>query len=263
MDLGLKGRVALVAAASKGLGKAAAWELAREGCRVAICARGDGELRAAANEIAGATNAEVFPVVCDVTQADEIAHLVRAVLGRWRRVDIMVNNAGGPPTGPFEGIDDAAWQAALELNLLSAMRLCRAVLPGMRERQWGRIVNITSVMVKQPGAGFALSTAARAGLVGLAKTLAGDYAPHGITINNVCPGYTLTDRVRDLVRTRAEREGKAEADILAEFKAQVPAGRLGQPEELAALVAFLASERAGYITGTTIQVDGGYIKGLL
>lgn len=263
MDLGLKGKVALVAAASKGLGKAVAWELAHEGCRVAICARGEAELRATANQIAGATSAEVLPVPCDVTQPAEIEHLVRAVVGRWRRVEVLVNNAGGPPTGPFEGFDDAAWQAALELNLLSAMRLCRAVLPGMRERGWGRIVNITSVMVKQPGPGFALSTAARAGLVGLAKTLAADYAPYGITVNNVCPGYTLTDRVRQLAQVRAEREGKTEAEILAGFEAQIPAGRLGQPEELAALVAFLASERAAYITGTTIQVDGGYTKGLL
>ncbi len=263
MDLGLQGKVALVTAASKGLGKAIAWELAREGCRVAICAREQTTLDATAEEIRHATGAEVLALPCNVTQADQIDRLVASAQARFGRIDILVNNAGGPPTGSFAIFDDAAWQRALDLNLMSAVRLCRAVLPGMKERGWGRIINSTSVMVKQPEEGFVLSTAARAGLVGMAKTIAAEYAAAGITVNNVCPGYTLTDRVRALAESRMAAEGRSYEEVLADYAAEIPAGRLGRPEELAALVVFLASERASYITGATIPVDGGYCRALL
>lgn len=263
MDLNLQGKVALVAASSKGLGKATALELAREGAKVAICARGREPLLATAVEIERETAAQVLAVVCDLSKADDLARLVQAAHERFGRIDILVNNAGGPPTGLFLDFDDAHWHAALELNLMSAVRLTRAVLSGMMERGWGRIINITSIMVKQPGPGFVLSTAARSAIVGMAKTLAADLAPYGITVNNVCPGHMLTDRVRDLIRVQAEREGKTPEEIMRATVAAIPAGRMGRPEELAALIAFLASERAGYITGATIQVDGGAYKGLL
>lgn len=263
MDLGLKGKVALVAAASRGLGKAVAWELAREGARVVVCAREENVLQATASEIASDTGAEVFPVVADVTKPDDIKALISSVEDRFGQIDILVNNAGGPPTGAFLDFDDAAWEEALRLNLLSTIRLCRAVLPGMRTRGWGRIVNITSASVKQPMDGFVLSSAARSGVVGMAKTLANECAAEGITVNNVCPGYTLTDRVKHLAEEQATKEGKTVQEVIERFAADIPARRLGRPEELAALVVFLASERAAYITGTTIQVDGGYVKSLL
>jgi 3-oxoacyl-[acyl-carrier protein] reductase len=263
MDLGLKDKVALVAAASRGLGKAVAREFGREGAHVAICARGEDALRATALEIAVDTWGEVFPVVADVTEPEDIQRLVSAVEEHFGQIDILVNNAGGPPTGTFVDFDDEAWEAALRLNLMSTIRLCRAVLSGMRTRHWGRIVNITSVSVKQPMDGFILSSAARSGVVGMAKTLANECAAEGITVNNVCPGYTLTDRVKSLAEGRAVREGKSVREVVDEYAADIPARRLGHPEELAALVAFLASERAAYITGATIQVDGGYVRSLL
>jgi len=263
VDLGLKDKAALVAAASRGLGKAVAWELAREGARVAVCARGEDALRTAATEIAMKTGAEVFAVPADVTKPDDIGRLVAGVQERFGQIDILVANAGGPPIGTFADFDDAAWEAALNLNLLSTVRLCRAVLPGMRTRGWGRIVTITSVTVKQPMDGFVLSTAARSAVAGMAKTLANEYAAEGITVNNVCPGYTLTDRVERLAEARAEKLGKTVPEIIEGFAAEIPASRLGKPEEIAAVVTFLASERAAYITGATIQIDGGYVKSLL
>ena len=263
MDLGLKDKVALVAAASRGLGKAVAREFAREGAHVAICAQREDTLRATALEIAVDTWGEVFPIVADVTRPEDIQRLVSAVKEHFGQIDILVNNAGGPPTGTFMDFDDEAWEAALRLNLMSTIRLCRAVLPGMRARRWGRIVNMTSASVKQPIDGLILSSAARSGVVGMAKTLANECAAEGITVNNVCPGYTLTDRVKSLAEKQAAKEGKTVREVVDGYAAAIPAHRLGRPEELAALVVFLASERAAYITGTTIQVDGGYVRSLL
>jgi 3-oxoacyl-[acyl-carrier protein] reductase len=263
MDLGLKDKVALVAAASRGLGKAVAREFAQEGAHVAICARAEDVLRATALEIAMDTWGEVFPVVADVTNPEDIQRLVSAVKEHFGQIDILVNNAGGPPTGTFMDFDDEAWEAALRLNLMSTIGLCRAVLPGMRARRWGRIVNMTSVSVKQPMDGFILSSVARSGVVAMAKTLANECAAEGITVNNVCPGWTLTDRVKSLAEERATKEGKTVREVVDEYAASIPARRLGRPEDLAALVVFLASERAAHITGTTIQVDGGYVRSLL
>jgi len=263
MELGLKDRVAIVAAASQGLGKACAMELAHEGAKVVICARDADALTVTAAEISSATSGEVTWMAIDLTDPVQIKHLADETVRRYSRIDILVTNAGGPPSGYFDDLDDEAWFAVHQLTLMSAVRLIRAVLPAMRAQQWGRIVNITSVAVKQPIDNLLLSNVYRPGVIGLAKTLSTQVAPDGITVNNVAPGYTRTARVVQLTEARAVREGKTVDQCLAETVASYPMQRMGEPEELAALVAFLASERAGYITGTTIQVDGGYYRGLM
>jgi 3-oxoacyl-[acyl-carrier protein] reductase len=263
MDLGLKDRVALVAAASKGLGKATALELAREGCDVAIVSRNADVLDATAAEIREATGRRVLVVPADVGDEAAVERLVQVVLAEYGRIDVLVNNAGGPPPGTFTDVSDEDWLHAVQLNLMSAVRLTRLVLPGMRERRWGRIINITSVSVKQPMPTLILSNAVRVGVVAMAKTLAGQVAGEGITVNNVCPGSILTDRITQLTQADAQREGISFDEALARRAAAIPMGRIGLPEELAALIAFLASERAAYITGTTIQVDGGAFNGLM
>ena len=263
MELGLKDRVAIVAASSRGLGKACAAELARSGATVVINGRDCDALQATAAEIQAETGAGVTYLKADLTDPEQILHLADETLRRFGRIDVLVTNNGGPPAGYFDDFDDAAWHAAHELTLLSAVRLIRSVLPAMRVQQWGRIVNITSVSVKQPLDNLLLSNVYRAGVVALAKTLSAQVAADGITINNVAPGYTRTDRVIELSEARAGREGRTLEDVLAGITKEYPMGRMGEPEELAALVAFLASEPAGYITGTTIQVDGGYVRGLL
>jgi len=263
MDLGLTDRVAIVAASSQGLGKACALELAREGARVVLCARSHEHLAETADEIQRATGSEVSWLAIDLTDAEQIRHLADETLRRHGRIDILVTNAGGPPAGYFDEFDDEAWLKAHQLTLMSAVRLIRAVLPAMRAQRWGRIVNITSVSVKQPLDNLLLSNVYRPGVIGLAKTLSAQVAPDGITVNNVAPGYTRTARVQELDQARASREGKSVDEIVGERTASYPMHRMGEPEELAALVAFLASERASYITGTTTQVDGGYTRGLL
>jgi 3-oxoacyl-[acyl-carrier protein] reductase len=263
MDLGLEGKVAIVAASSRGLGKACAAELAQQGATVVICARDPAQLQATADEIHAATGAEVLALQVDLTERDQIAHLADETLRRFGRIDVLVTNNGGPPAGYFDDFDDESWRAAHDLTLLSAVRLIRAVLPAMRVEGSGRIVNITSVSVKQPLDNLLLSNVYRAGVVALAKTLSAQVAEDGITINNVAPGYTRTDRVMELAEERAEREGRSVDDVLSGITQEYPMGRMGKPEELAALVAFLASEQASYITGTTIQVDGGYVRSLL
>jgi 3-oxoacyl-[acyl-carrier protein] reductase len=263
MELGLKNRIAIVAAASRGLGRACALELAREGATVVICARDLDRLSVAADEIRAATGATVLPLQVDLTDAGQIDLLVEETLGRFGRVDVLVTNNGGPPAGYFDEMDDEAWLAAHQLILLSAVRLIRAVLPAMRDQRWGRIINITSISVKQPIDHLLLSNVYRPGVVGLAKTLSTQVAAEGITVNNVAPGHTRTDRVLDLAKARAAREGKTLDEIVADSAAGWPMKRMGEPEELAALVAFLASERAGFITGTTVAVDGGAAKGLM
>jgi len=263
MDLGLKDRVAIVAAASRGLGKACARELAREGAKVVICARHEGELIAAVEEIQAATGAEVRYMVVDLTDDAQIRHLADETLRRYGRIDVLVTNNGGPPPGYLDNLDDAAFQTGYERTLMSAVRLIRSVLPAMRLQQWGRIVNITSISVKQPIDDLLLSNVYRPGVVALAKTLARQVAADGITINNVAPSYTRTGRVEALVQASAARQGKPPEQVMEAMTAGWPMKRMGEPEELAALVAFLASERASYITGTTILVDGGFAKGSL
>jgi 3-oxoacyl-[acyl-carrier protein] reductase len=263
MDLGLKGRVAIVAAASKGLGRAVAEEFAKEGCEVAICARTAADLERTAKDIEKANGRSIFWRAVDVTNAEAVRGFVEEVDKKYGRVDICVTNAGGPPSKKFLEISLEEWHVAVELTLLSNVYFAREVLPRMQRNRWGRLLTITSVSVKQPIDGLLLSNSLRAGVTGLAKTLANEFGADGITVNNVCPGFTLTDRLEELVEKRAKDAGISREQTLKNVSAQVPAGRLGQPAEFAALVAFLASERASYINGVTVTVDGGLVKGLL
>ena len=262
MDLGLSGKAAVVAASSQGLGYAIAQELAAEGASVVMCARGEERLRRAAERIAGATGARVVPVVADVSKRPDLERLAAAAREALGHVDVVVTNSGGPSPGTFEGVRPEAWQAAFETVLMSAVELIRAFLPGMRERRFGRILNVTSITVKQPVENLLLSNALRAAVTGMARTLATEVAPFGITVNNLLPGYTRTERLDELAEVSAARDGTAPADFFARLEREIPARRLGDPRELAALAAFLASERAAYITGQSIAVDGGWIRSL-
>lgn len=263
MDLGLKGRVAIVAAASKGLGRAVAAELGREGAQVAICARNAADLERAASGIREATGNAVFWQALDVTDAARVQQFVDAVEKRFGRVDICVTNAGGPPAKTFLEISLEEWRAAVELTLLSAVYFAREVLPRMRKNKWGRLVTITSMAVKQPIDGLLLSNSIRAAVTGLARTLANEYGKDGITVNNICPGYTLTERLDELAEKQARDAGVPREKIFERWTSQIPLGRLARPEEFAALVTFLVSERASYINGTSIAVDGGWVRSLL
>ena len=263
MDLGLRGKTALVAAASRGLGRAVAYELAAEGARVMMCARGSEALERARTELAEETGSDVRAVAADLSDLEQIARVVRETMDAFGRVDILVTNAGGPPAGPFDAHGWDAWERAVNLTLRSAVELTRAVLPGMRERKWGRIINITSIAVKQPVDNLILSNSVRSAVTGLARTLANEVATAGITVNNILPGYTRTERVEELADANAKKEGVSRQDVLARFEREIPMKRLGEVKEFAALAAFLASERASYITGQSIPVDGGWIRGLL
>jgi 3-oxoacyl-[acyl-carrier protein] reductase len=263
MDLGIRGKVALVTAASRGLGRATAEELAAEGAAVVMCARGKEALASAAQAIRNATSAEILDVQADVSNAEDIKRLIESAMNRFNQIDILVTNAGGPPSGPFESLGPEKWNDAIRLTLLSAVNLCRAVVPGMRQRKWGRIINVTSITVKQPVDGLMLSNSLRAGVTGFARTLANEVARDGITVNNILPGYTRTERVESLARAAAERDGTPVEESLKKWENEIPMGRIGEPREFAALAAFLASERASFITGTSITVDGGWTRSLL
>jgi len=263
VDLGLKGKVALVAAASRGLGRAVAEELAAEGASLVLCARGAEELAKACSDIESASRVQCLGVAGDVSSPEDVSRIVGAALGRFGRVDILVTNAGGPPAGTFESLSEREWEVATRLTLTSVLNLTRAVLPGMRERRWGRILNVTSIAVKQPVENLMLSNSLRAAVTGFARTLANEVAAEGITVNNLLPGYTRTERVEELARAATAREGVTEAEARARWEAEIPMRRLGEPREFAALAAFLASERASYITGTSITVDGGWVRSLL
>jgi 3-oxoacyl-[acyl-carrier protein] reductase len=262
MDLGLKGRVALVAAASRGLGRAVAEELAAEGASLVLCARGAKALEETREHIVASSGASVLALTADVSVPDEIARVVAAAREQFGRIDILVTNAGGPPAGRIETLSREQWEAAARLTLFSAIELAQQVLPGMKERQWGRILNITSISVKQPVENLVLSNSLRAGVTGFARTLANEVAAFGITVNNILPGYTRTERVQELAGMMAEKEGITAEEFTARWEREIPMKRLGEPREFAALAAFLVSERASYITGTSIQVDGGWIRSL-
>jgi 3-oxoacyl-[acyl-carrier protein] reductase len=263
VDLGLRGRVALVAASSRGLGRAVAEELAAEGASLVMCARDASVLDAARGEIERATGARIVARATDLSEPQQTQALIDAGLEAYGRIDVLVTNTGGPPPGPFESHSREAWDAAVRQNLYSVLDLARGVLPGMKQRGWGRIVNITSIAVKQPVENLVLSNAVRAAVTGFARTLANEVAPHGITVNNVMPGYTRTERLEELAGRVAARKGIAADQRLTAWNDEIPMGRLGEPRELAAVVAFLASERASYVTGTSIAVDGGWIRNLL
>jgi 3-oxoacyl-[acyl-carrier protein] reductase len=263
MDLGLKGRVAIVAAASKGLGRAVAEEFAKEGCLVAICARTADDLERTAREIEKASGGSVFRQALDVTSFEAVSSFVDSVETRFGRIDICVTNAGGPPAKKFLDITLEEWRTAVDLTLLSTVYFAREVLPRMHKNRWGRLLTISSVSVKQPIAGLLLSNSLRAAVTGLAKTLANEFGSSGITVNNVCPGYTLTERLDELAESQARSGGVTREQIVDTWSAEIPIRRLARPDEFAALVTFLASERASSINGTTIAVDGGWVKGLL
>ncbi|HSG47275.1 MAG TPA: SDR family oxidoreductase [Longimicrobiales bacterium] len=263
MDLGLKGRVALVAASSRGLGRAVAEELAWEGCNLVLCARSGGPLEETRSAIEEKTGRQVVALPTDVSDPAQVEALVKLAHDTFGRVDVLVTNGGGPPPGKFEDHGLDAWRAGSALTLESVVNLIRGVLPGMKERRWGRILNVTSIAVKQPVDGLILSNALRAAVTGLARTLANEVADHGITVNNLMPGYTRTERLEELAGHIAATREIPEAEAYAGWESQVPMGRIGEPEEFAALATFLASERASYITGQSIAVDGGWIRSLL
>jgi 3-oxoacyl-[acyl-carrier protein] reductase len=263
MDLGLRGKVALIGGSSRGLGRAVAEELAAEGASVVLCARTHEALSEAWAEIEERYGVPVFGVPGDLSRPEDVGAVVRMGTNQFGRIDILVNNTGGPPSGTFESHTPEAWEAAYRLLLQSAVNLTRAVLPGMRERRWGRIINVTSIAVKQPVENLILSNSLRAAVTGFARTLAGEVAPYGITVNNVLPGYTRTERVEELSVSIGGTRGVAPEEVRGQWEREIPMGRLGEPREFAAMVAFLASERASYVTGTSVQVDGGWVKSLL
>jgi 3-oxoacyl-[acyl-carrier protein] reductase len=262
MDLGLKGKVALAAASSAGLGRAVAEALAAEGADLVMCARSEGPLEEARRDLEK-YKVRIVAVPADLTEPEGVAKVVGAAFETFGRVDVLVTNTGGPPAGPFEAHTPEDWDRAVRQNLFSVLNLVREVLPGMRERRWGRIINVTSIAVKQPSDNLILSNAVRAAVTGFARTLATETAMDGITVNNVMPGFTRTGRLTELAAKRAEIRGVTSDDIWAGWHREIPMGRVGEPRELAALVAFLASEQASYITAQSIAVDGGWIKSLL
>ncbi len=264
MDLGLKGRVALVCAASQGLGKAAAAGFVREGAHVVMCSRDRGRIESAARAIAASSGpgTRVVPVVADMMKADDIRRFVQAAVAEFGRVDILVTNAGGPPVASFPDLDDATWQRGVDLTLMSSIRCIREVLPLMQKQKWGRIINITSLTARQPADDLIVSSTLRPGILGLAKVLATQYGRDGILINNVTPGYILTDRQKEISVSRAAKRGVRVEEYMQELTRDVPVRRYGEPEELANVIVFLGSEKASFVNGATISVDGGLVKGL-
>ncbi|MBS1526875.1 MAG: SDR family oxidoreductase [Bacteroidetes bacterium] len=257
MDLKLKGKIALVLAASKGLGHASALALSAEGAKVAICSRNEKELNKAAAEIQQQTGQAVIAIPADVSDAQQVRSLIQKTAETFGGIDILVNNGGGPPFDRFENFDDEAWQKAFELTLLGFSRTSREVLPYMKKAGGGRIINIISGSVKSVLNNAVLSTAMRMGVVGMAKLMADELGPYRITVNNIAPGLILTDRVKEVLPKGVDIE-----QAMKDRAKTIPVGRIGKPEELGALVAFLASEQAAYINGTTIQIDGGSNRGI-
>ncbi len=262
MNLGIKDKVAIISASSKGLGRACAEELAAEGCNLTIFSRNSADIRKTADEIREKYKTRVLSLRADAKSTKDIKNVVRSTIKEYKTVHIVINNAGGPPFGYFEDFRSKDWQSALELNLLSVINLTKEVLPYMKKQKWGRIINITSIAVKQPIEGLILSNTARTGVIGFAKTLSNEYGKFNILVNNLCPGRIMTDRIRELAEKRAEETKKDLTTVIKGMESDIPVGRIGDPKEFSSMVAFLVSERASYITGNTIQIDGGYSKGL-
>jgi 3-oxoacyl-[acyl-carrier protein] reductase len=262
MDLGIKGRVAMVAAASKGIGFGAARALAREGCRVSICARDGAALEKAREVIEGESRgAEAFAFPCDVSRPEELEAWHRKTVERFSDVDILVTNTGGPPAAKFLDLSEEQWRRGIDSTLMNVVRLCRLVLPKMRERRWGRIIHLTSLAAKMPMALLTISSTLRAGLSALTKTMSNEFAREGVLVNAVLPGHVLTDRQVELNEIRSRQEGVSLEEYAARVVSSIPAGRYGEPREIGEVVAFLASDRASYVTGASIPVDGGILPG--
>jgi 3-oxoacyl-[acyl-carrier protein] reductase len=257
MDLGLNNKVALVTAASQGLGKASAISLANEGVKLIICSRDKAKISKAKKDIKELTGADVVSFQTDLNSSKDIDGMIKKIMEEYGRVDILVNNTGGPKAGFFDDLTDEDWVSTFESTFLSVVRMTRAVLPSMKRNKWGRIVNISSVSAKQPIDNLILSNGVRMSVHGWAKTLSNELASDNILINNVCPGFTKTERVDDLVANQAKDMDIAEEKIVEAIANNIPAKRVGKPEELASLVTFLSSERSSYITGQSIAVDGG------
>jgi 3-oxoacyl-[acyl-carrier protein] reductase len=260
--LNLNNKVAVVFAASKGLGKAAAMSLAKEGCRVAICSRNEQNIEDAKRVIMAVTGNEVYGQVVNVSIQKDIESFIKAIINKWQRVDILVTNGGGPPVKPFIETGDDEWHTWFDNTFMSVVRSIKAVIPSMKKNKWGRIINITSVSVKTPIENLVYSNSLRLGVIGLAKTLATELGPSGITINNVAPGYHLTDGLERIIDTKIEA-GIHRNEILNKWTQEIPLNRIGAPDDLAGLITYLASDCASYLTGTTIQVDGGLYSGVL
>lgn len=263
MDLGLKNKAAIVLASSKGLGRASALALAREGCNLALCARGGEALKRTVDEIRDETGVAVFSRQLDVENRELMRGFVREVIEEYGAIHVLVTNSGGPPPGTSRSLGDGEWDDAVRSTLMVAINWTRAVVPQMVKQEWGRIVHITSISVKQPIDGLILSNTMRVGVVGYAKSVSRELAPHNVLVNTVCPGSYRTDRLRELAEDRAKAAGSTAEEAFRHMAADVPLGRIGDPQELGDVVAFFASERASYLTGTTIQVDGGAYRGTM
>jgi 3-oxoacyl-[acyl-carrier protein] reductase len=262
MNLGLKNRGVIVAASSQGIGLATAEAFAREGSQVAMCARNESTLREAADRIRKETGAEIYAASVDVTDSAGVQHFVEDVAKRFGRIDVCVTNAGGPPAKNFLSISSDEWRKAVDLNFLSVVYLTKAVIPHMQRHRWGRIITITSVTVKQPVAELIMSNSVRAAVVGLVKSLSNEFGKDGILVNNVAPGYTATERLQELAAVRAVAAGTSPEQVYQSWSAEIPLRRLGEPNDIADVILWLASERAAYVTGQTVLADGGIYRGL-
>lgn len=262
MDFGLRNKVALVAAASQGLGKASALSLAQEGARLVICSRHEQSIKETAEEIRSKTGATVVPVVADVSKEGDIEAFVQTAIREFGTVHVLVNNAGGPPIGHLLNVSDEEWSKGVQLTLMSVVRFIRAVLPHMENQRWGRIISIVSIAAKQPINELLISSTLRPGILGLTKVLSNQYAKDNITVNTICPGLILTKRQQELSGSRASDKNMTLEEYLSESAKAIPAGRLGRPEEIGNVVAFLASEQASYINGVNLLVDGGAARGI-
>jgi len=262
MDTGLKDKTVLITASSMGIGKAVAEMFAEEGCKIAISSRSKENLLSTAAELKEKYSIEPFWSVCDLNKQKDIENTFNAVSSHFGNIDILVNNCGGPVPGLFQQLEEEDWNNAYEQVLLSSVRFSKLVLPGMMASNWGRIINLTSISVKQPVDNLILSNSLRAGVTGFTKSLSNEIAKFNITVNNVAPGMTLTRRLYELAVVEAKEKGKSHEEILVEMAKRIPLNRLGRPEEIASVVVFLASKQASYVTGVTIQVDGGYVKSI-
>ncbi|MBC8525909.1 MAG: SDR family oxidoreductase [Candidatus Cloacimonetes bacterium] len=262
MELGIKNKVALVTASSQGLGKAVAFRLVMEGAKVMICSRNEENVIHTRDEIASQTSGIVKSFICDVTHEDDVRKMIEQIIEEFKTIDILVCNSGGPSAGMATDFSLKDYRNAIELNLMSTINLCNLVVPFMKKQKWGRVINMTSVSVKQPIDNLILSNTSRTGVLGFSKSLSNQVAKYGITVNVACPGYTKTQRIENLTESFKESGKGTIADFYKKIESNIPMGRLGTPEEFANAIAFLASEGAGYITGVALQIDGGFVKGL-